>query len=103
MNEQRLEFQGDKLFLCTYGEKTCKVQLVMTKEIFQECYKRWIKPQALEQTPKTAYWEHSDREYPEYWHCSNCGAIVEKDEQHYHNWYYCYHCGAKMTESEDEK
>lgn len=29
-------------------------------------------------------------------HCTNCGAIVEKDEQLNHNWYYCYHCGAKM-------
>lgn len=29
-------------------------------------------------------------------HCTNCGAIVEKDEQINHNWYYCYHCGAKM-------
>ena len=30
------------------------------------------------------------------WHCSECGAIVEKDEQINHNWYYCYHCGARM-------
>ena len=30
------------------------------------------------------------------WHCSRCGAIVEKDEQRRHNWYRCYHCGAKM-------
>ena len=30
------------------------------------------------------------------WHCSICGAIVEKDEQTYRNWYWCYHCGAKM-------
>ncbi len=32
------------------------------------------------------------------WHCSECGAIVEKDEQNRHNWYRCYHCGAKMDE-----
>lgn len=32
------------------------------------------------------------------WHCSKCGAIVEKDEQNRHNWYRCYHCGAKMDE-----
>lgn len=32
------------------------------------------------------------------WHCSVCGAIVEKDEQKRHNWYWCYHCGAKMDE-----
>ena len=30
------------------------------------------------------------------WHCTSCGAIVEKEEQTWHNWYYCYHCGAKM-------
>ncbi len=30
------------------------------------------------------------------WHCSVCGAIVEKDEQGRHNWNRCYHCGAKM-------
>lgn len=32
------------------------------------------------------------------WHCSVCGAIVEKDEQDRHNWNRCYHCGAKMDE-----
>ena len=31
------------------------------------------------------------------WHCSICGAIVEKEEQTYRNWYWCYHCGAKMS------
>ena len=31
------------------------------------------------------------------WHCSKCGAIVEKDEQTNHNWYFCYHCGKKMN------
>ena len=36
-------------------------------------------------------------------HCSECGAIVEKDEQNRHNWYRCYHCGAKMDkECENE-
>lgn len=53
MKEAELEFIGDKLFLCTplpeYGERVCKTQLVMTKEIFQECYKRWIEPQESEE------------------------------------------------------
>ena len=31
------------------------------------------------------------------WHCTRCGAIVEKHEQDYRNWYFCYHCGAKMN------
>lgn len=30
------------------------------------------------------------------WHCSKCGAIVEKDEQERHYWQWCYHCGSKM-------
>lgn len=34
------------------------------------------------------------------WHCSVCGAIVEKDEQNRHNWNRCYHCGAKMDGNE---
>lgn len=29
------------------------------------------------------------------WHCSCCGAIVEKEEQTLHNWYFCYHCGSQ--------
>lgn len=35
------------------------------------------------------------------WHCSQCGAIVEKDEQIRHYWRRCYHCGAKMDEVEE--
>ena len=31
------------------------------------------------------------------WHCSNCKAIVEKEEQDNHNWIYCYHCGCLMN------
>jgi hypothetical protein len=49
MAESKLEFVDDKLFVYTpcpqYGDGVCKAQLVMTKEIFQECYKRWIKSQ----------------------------------------------------------
>ena len=30
------------------------------------------------------------------WHCSACGAIVEKDEQARHWWNCCYHCGSLM-------
>lgn len=26
------------------GENTYKVEVVMTKEIFQECYRKWIEP-----------------------------------------------------------
>ena len=27
------------------GENICKSEVVMTKEIFQECYKKWVEPQ----------------------------------------------------------
>ena len=49
MYEQRFEFEDDKLYayipLPEYEWKICKEKLVITKEIFQECYKRWIEPQ----------------------------------------------------------
>lgn len=49
MSEGELKFIDDKLFVYTplsgYGDGICKIELVMTKEIFQECYKRWIEPQ----------------------------------------------------------
>ena len=52
MSEEKLEFVDDKLFvyipLPQYGVGICRVQLVMTKEIFQECYKKWIQPQESE-------------------------------------------------------
>lgn len=52
MDEGELRFVDNKLFVYTplpqYGDGVCKVQLVMTKEIFQECYKRWIKAEGGE-------------------------------------------------------
>ena len=43
---QELRFDDDKLYCYTslpqYGEGIYKVELVMTKDIFQECYKKWI-------------------------------------------------------------
>ena len=35
------------------------------------------------------------------WHCTRCGASVEKHEQVWRNWYFCYHCGAKMNGDEE--
>lgn len=49
---------------------------------------------------KTGRW--IDRYHNGNWYCSNCGAVVEKDEQDNHNWYFCYHCGAKMESEESE-
>jgi hypothetical protein len=52
MAESKLEFVDDKLFVYTpcpqYGVGVSAVQLVMTKEIFQECYKRWIEAEGEE-------------------------------------------------------
>lgn len=49
MTEEKLKFVDDKLYVYTslpqYGEEIYKVQLVMTKEIFQECYKKWVQEQ----------------------------------------------------------
>ena len=49
MNKEELKFIDGKLFVYTplpqYGEGMCESHLVMTKEIFQECYKRWIEEQ----------------------------------------------------------
>lgn len=47
---------------------------------------------------KIGKWVKNDKENPNDWHCSRCGAIVEDFEQIYHNWLYCYHCGAEMTD-----
>jgi len=30
------------------------------------------------------------------YHCSQCGAVLEKDDLEWRNNYYCYHCGSKM-------
>ena len=30
------------------GENIYKTEVVMTKEIFQECYKKWVEPQERE-------------------------------------------------------
>jgi len=49
MSDEEIKIVDDKLFVYTPipegGGGIYKVQLVMTKEIFQECYRRWIEPQ----------------------------------------------------------
>ena len=49
MSEAELGFDDDKLFLYTplpqYGDGIYAIQLVMTKDIFQECYRRCVEPQ----------------------------------------------------------
>ena len=50
MEKEELDFVDDELFvyipLPKYGDgRMYKKQLVMTKEVFRECYKRWIESQ----------------------------------------------------------
>lgn len=49
MGEEEIKFIDDKCLayipLPEYGEGVYKTQLIMTKEIFQECYKKWIESQ----------------------------------------------------------
>jgi len=51
MTDEKIEFVNDKLFVYTplpqYGAEIYEAQLVMTKEIFQECYKKWIESQEI--------------------------------------------------------
>lgn len=53
MVSEELRFIDDKLVVYKHlpqcGEGICVPQLVMTKEIFQECYRRWIEPQEKSQ------------------------------------------------------
>lgn len=48
VDEPKLGFEDDKLYLYTplrhYGKGIYDVRLVMTKDIFRECYKKWIEP-----------------------------------------------------------
>ncbi len=44
MNNQELIFDGDELYrYIPYGDDTFKTELVMTKEIFIECYKNGLR------------------------------------------------------------
>ena len=53
MAKSKLEFVNDELYVYTplpqYGNDIYEVRLVITKEIFQECYKRWIESQKEEE------------------------------------------------------
>lgn len=50
MNDnEELVIGNDKIYRVTslpeHGGEVCKLELIMTKETFIECYKRWIQPQ----------------------------------------------------------
>lgn len=52
MNKIYFEVAGDMVIknipVVEAGENIYKAEVVMTKEIFQECYKKWIEPQESE-------------------------------------------------------
>jgi hypothetical protein len=44
MNNEEIIFDDDKVYrYIPYADDTCETELVMTKEIFIECYKKWIR------------------------------------------------------------
>ena len=49
MNKIYFEIEDDVIIRCTpmpqFGENIYKDEVIMTKEVFQECYKKWIKSQ----------------------------------------------------------
>lgn len=53
MREIRFEVKDDALIRHTsvpeIGEKIYKSEVVLTKNIFQECYEKWIKPQETQE------------------------------------------------------
>lgn len=53
MNKIFFEIEDDVVIKCTpmleIGKDIYKTEVVMTKEIFQECYKKWIEPQESEE------------------------------------------------------
>ena len=46
MTIEKFVFDGDLLYkhtpLLEYGDGIARAELVMTKEVFIECYKRWV-------------------------------------------------------------
>ena len=53
MSETYFEVKDDVVIKYTpmsimMGEDTYKAEVVMTKETFQECYKKWVEPQESE-------------------------------------------------------
>ena len=52
MSKIYFEVEGDVVIKYTpipeVGENIYKTEVVMNKEIFQECYKKWVEPQESE-------------------------------------------------------
>lgn len=57
----------------------------------------------LTTVPRVGKWiKNIERFGDNAYHCSQCGAVLEKDDLEWRNNYYCYHCGAKMEDNKDE-
>lgn len=78
------------------GENTYKSEVVMTKEVFQECYKKWIKPEQ-----KTGHWIKTIGEngITSAVRCSECGF----EDNRYMLFRYCPNCIAKMVETQESE
>lgn len=68
--------------------------ITFVKAVISDLRNKNITPTIDEVPKRTGLWldTYNDGD----WHCSECGAIVEKDEQLRHYWQRCYHCGANM-------
>ena len=104
--EEKLKFIDDKLYNYTslpqYGEGIYKTQLVMTKEMFQECYKRWIEPQESRDIAHWIRWyiqkeTETSTEYIPHCKRSKCGKEYDPHSSKFIK--FCSHCGAKMREA----
>ena len=75
MSKIYFEVEGDVVFkhtpMPTIGENIYKTEVVMTKEIFQECYKKWVEEQEGEKIKSII-----DGKEPQY----EFKALEERDE-----------------------
>lgn len=55
-------------------------------------------PTADVEPARHEFWIHDGEDR----RCSDCKAIIEKNEWCNHNWNFCYHCGARMDKEEEK-
>ena len=98
-NDQSFTIDNDKLFMNTkiLGEEyTYRCSLVITKEVFQECYNRWIKPQeeCNSYDKKTGHWtlDETDNSVT----CDNCGCTIYPNDIINGEPHFCTNCGLEM-------
>lgn len=76
MSKPELKLKDDEVYIYTplpqYGEGICEVKLVMTKDIFKECYKRWIKS---EESKAKSEAKHTDKG------CESCKFVTKSIDE----------------------